>query len=132
MSEPTKLETIAASYGIAFDREFGAVAPPIYLSSTFAFAGYEHSGTHEYSRVSNPSRALLAEALARIPLSSRITDALLNHHGPYVSYLDLACHMEDLHAMGELPLICHTHEFRVDDVNRALIRMLCQVRHNLV
>ena len=66
MSKPTKLETIAASYGIAFDREFGAVAPPIYLSSTFAFAGYEHSGTHEYSRVSNPSRALLAEALARL------------------------------------------------------------------
>ena len=66
MSKPTQLDTIAASYGIAFDREFGAVAPPIYLSSTFAFAGYEHSRTHEYSRVSNPSRALLAEALARL------------------------------------------------------------------
>ena len=66
MSEQTKPETIAASHGIAFDHDFGAVAPPIYLSSTFAFTGYERSGAHEYSRVSNPSRALLAEALARL------------------------------------------------------------------
>ena len=72
------------------------------------------------------------QGLARIPLSARVTDALLNHHGPYVSYLDVARHMEDLHAMGDLPLICHTHDFRVDDVNRALIRMLCHVRHNPV
>ncbi|HEX5390591.1 MAG TPA: histidine kinase, partial [Burkholderiaceae bacterium] len=101
-------------------------------------AGPEHDLRAEihttglFSRIDGLLQEPLAEALARIPLSSRITDALLNHHGPYVSYLDLARHMEDLHAMGELPLICHTHEFRVDDVNRALIRMLCQVRHNPV
>lgn len=101
-------------------------------------AGPEHDLRAEihltglFSRIDGLLQEPLADALARIPLSARVTDALLNHHGPYVSYLDVARHMEDLHAMGDLPLICHTHEFRVDDVNRALIRMLCHVRHNPV
>lgn len=101
-------------------------------------AGPEHDLRAEihltglFSRIDGLLQEPLADALARIPLSARVNDALLNHHGPYVSYLDVACHMEDLHGMGDLPLLCHTHEFRLDDVNRALIRMLCQVRHNPV
>jgi cystathionine gamma-synthase len=66
MSEKTKLETIAAVNGIASDRNFGAVVPPIYLSSSFAFSGYERGGQHEYTRTSNPSRDLLAETLAKL------------------------------------------------------------------
>jgi len=66
MSEQSKPETIAAAYGIVSDTNFRAVAPPIYLSSTFAFSDFGHSGPHEYSRTSNPSRDLLAEALARL------------------------------------------------------------------
>jgi cystathionine gamma-synthase len=66
MSEKTKLETIAAVNGIASDRNFGAVVPPIYLSSSFAFSGYERGGKHEYTRTSNPSRDLLAETLAKL------------------------------------------------------------------
>ncbi|MGD9542392.1 MAG: cystathionine gamma-synthase [Variibacter sp.] len=66
MSEEAKLETIAAVNGIASDRNFGAVVPPIYLSSSFAFPGYERGGRHEYTRTSNPSRDLLAETLAKL------------------------------------------------------------------
>jgi cystathionine gamma-synthase len=66
MSEKNKLETIAAANGIASDRNFGAVVPPIYLSSSFAFSGYERGGKHEYTRTSNPSRDLLAETLAKL------------------------------------------------------------------
>lgn len=101
-------------------------------------AGPEHDLRAEihitglFSRIDGLLQEPLPDALARIPLSGRVTDALLNHHGPYASYLDVARHMEDLQAMGDLPLICHTHEFRLDDVNRALIRMLCQVKHNPV
>jgi cystathionine gamma-synthase len=58
--------TVAASNGVAADRTFKAVAPPIYLASTFAFAGYERSLGHEYTRTSNPSRDLLAETLAKL------------------------------------------------------------------
>ncbi|WP_342131945.1 HDOD domain-containing protein [Hydrogenophaga sp. OTU3427] len=101
-------------------------------------AGLEHELRAEiyttglFSRIDGLLQEPLPEVLERIPLSGRINDALLNHHGPYVSYLDVACHMEDPAAMADLPLICHTHDFRLDDVNRALIRMLCHVRHNPV
>lgn len=56
--------TIAAANGVATDTAFGAVTPPIYLSTTFAFEGFERSRAHDYSRTSNPTRALLAETLA--------------------------------------------------------------------
>jgi cystathionine gamma-synthase len=58
--------TVAVSNGVAADRTFKAVAPPVYLTSTFAFAGYERSLGHEYTRTSNPSRDLLAETLAKL------------------------------------------------------------------
>lgn len=58
--------TVAASNGVAADRAFKAVAPPLYLTSTFAFEGYERSCGHEYTRTSNPSRDLLAETLAKL------------------------------------------------------------------
>ncbi|WP_324565139.1 cystathionine gamma-synthase, partial [Amaricoccus sp.] len=66
MPEETRPETIAAGHGIGEDAGFGAVAPPIYLSSTYVFPGFERPGAHEYSRTSNPSRDLLAGALARL------------------------------------------------------------------
>ncbi len=66
MAEDRSPETVAATHGIARDRDARAVAPPIYLSSTFAFDGFERPGSHEYTRTSNPSRDLLASALARL------------------------------------------------------------------
>ncbi|WP_337186368.1 cystathionine gamma-synthase [Phenylobacterium sp.] len=59
-------ETVAAANGVAADAAFGAVAPPLYLSSTFAFEGVEREGPHAYTRSSNPSRDMLAETLARL------------------------------------------------------------------
>lgn len=59
-------ETVAAANGIADDSAFGAVAPPLYLSSTFAFEGFERPGRFDYSRTANPSRAVLADTLAKL------------------------------------------------------------------
>jgi len=58
--------TVAASNGIAADPAFRAVVPPLYLTSTFAFEGFERNLGHEYTRTSNPSRDLLAETLAKL------------------------------------------------------------------
>jgi len=66
MTKRIRPETVAAAHGIARDRDFRAVAPPLYLTSTFAFAGFERSLRHEYTRTSNPSRDLLAETLAKL------------------------------------------------------------------
>jgi cystathionine gamma-synthase len=66
MARPKNSRTVAVSNGIATDTAFGAVTPPIYLSSTYAFAGFERSRTHDYSRTSNPSRDMLADTLAKL------------------------------------------------------------------
>lgn len=58
--------TIAANAGIAIDKAFGAVAPPLYLSTTYAFEGFERARDHDYSRSSNPTRELLADTLAEL------------------------------------------------------------------
>jgi len=50
--------------GLETDREHGAVVPPIYLSSTFTFAGLNSRRRYDYSRSGNPTRDALAEALA--------------------------------------------------------------------
>jgi cystathionine gamma-synthase len=59
-------ETVAAAYGVASDTAYGAVAPPLYLSSTYEFAGFDTPGAYDYGRVGNPTRDLLGEAIARL------------------------------------------------------------------
>jgi cystathionine gamma-synthase len=66
MSDKKAPETIAAANGIATDKAFGAVAPPIYLSSTFSFEGFEKARCYDYSRTANPSRDMLADTLAKL------------------------------------------------------------------
>jgi cystathionine gamma-synthase len=70
MSERTPAEfhpeTVAAAYGVASDTAFGAVAPPLYLSSTYEFAGFDAPRAYDYGRVGNPTRDLVAEAIARL------------------------------------------------------------------
>ena len=58
--------TAAVRAGIDTDRAYGAVVPPIVLSSNFSFAGYGEKRTYDYSRSGNPTRDLLAEALAEL------------------------------------------------------------------
>jgi cystathionine gamma-synthase len=59
-------KTVAAANGIASDPGYGAVTPPLYLSSTFAFSGFEKHRGYEYSRTANPSRDVLADRLAKL------------------------------------------------------------------
>lgn len=66
MTKPKNPRTIATRNGIATDTSFGAVAPPIHLSTTYVFPEFERAGPHDYSRTSNPTRALLAETLAQL------------------------------------------------------------------
>lgn len=63
---PLHRETIAASHGVATDPAFGAVAPPLYLSTTYEFAGFDQARRYDYGRASNPTRDLLCDALAQL------------------------------------------------------------------
>ena len=60
------LRTIAAANGIAGEGRYGAVVPPLYLTTTFAFAGYDSHRGYEYSRTANPGRDLLEIGRAHV------------------------------------------------------------------
>ena len=58
--------TRAVRAGIDRDAAFGAVTPPLVLSSNFSFAGFNQKRTYDYTRSGNPTRDLLGEALAEL------------------------------------------------------------------
>jgi len=58
--------TAAVRAGIDRDTAFGAVTPPIVLSSNFSFAGFDQKRQYDYTRSGNPTRDLLGEALAEL------------------------------------------------------------------
>lgn len=70
MSERTAVEvqpeTVAAAHGVAGDTAFGAIAPPLYLSTTYQFADFDTPRAYDYGRVGNPTCDLLAEAIAKL------------------------------------------------------------------
>ena len=66
MTDNRSPRTIAAANGIGQDAAFGAVAPPIYLSSSYKFGGFEQPGTYDYSRTRNPTRDQLGDTLAKL------------------------------------------------------------------
>lgn len=58
--------TIAAANGVGSDTAFGAVTPPLHLSTTYLFDGFEGEGRYAYSRSANPTRDQLADTLAKL------------------------------------------------------------------
>ena len=63
---PCRPATAAVRAGIDRDTAYGAVTPPIVLSSNFSFAGFAQKREYDYTRSGNPTRDLLAEALAEL------------------------------------------------------------------
>jgi len=76
MSKPdyAEFDTLSVHAGAVPDAEFGARATPIYLSTAFAFRDSEHAAGlfnmeqsgHVYSRISNPTVAVLEERIAAL------------------------------------------------------------------
>ena len=58
--------TRAVRAGIDHDPAFGAVTPPIVLSSNFSFDGFGGKRQYDYTRSGNPTRDLLGDALAEL------------------------------------------------------------------
>jgi cystathionine gamma-synthase len=52
--------------GVECHDETGCVMPPLHLSSTFAFRAFGEKRAYDYTRSGNPTRDLLAEALAEL------------------------------------------------------------------
>lgn len=65
MSDISRL-TQAIRAGIESDPHHGAVVPPLFMSTNYAFDGFDNKRTFDYSRSGNPTRALLGDALATL------------------------------------------------------------------
>jgi cystathionine gamma-lyase len=61
-----KFETAAIHAGHEPDPAYGAVMPPIYQTSTFAFLGFDQPGEFDYTRSGNPTRKALEQCLAAL------------------------------------------------------------------
>jgi len=66
MNNDSSPKTRAVRAALDTDTQFGAVVPPIHLTSTFSFAGYGEKRAYDYSRSGNPTRDALAGALAEL------------------------------------------------------------------
>ena len=63
--------TTAVRTGIDTDHQFNAVVPPLYLSSNYRFHDIHTPARYDYSRSANPTRDLLAEAIAQLEGGAR-------------------------------------------------------------
>ncbi|MEI7078092.1 cystathionine gamma-synthase [Pectobacterium versatile] len=61
-----KQATIAVRSGLNDDEQYGCVVPPIHLSSTYNFTGFNQPRVHDYSRRGNPTRDVVQRALAEL------------------------------------------------------------------
>lgn len=67
----------------------------------------------------------LHAALARLPLSERVTSAILSQSGPYLPYLEVATALESSQTQATR-VLCESHQMNSEEVNRALLRTLSQ------
>jgi len=63
----SKIATRSVRAGLESDAQFGAVVPPIYLTTNFAFDGYrKQRSQYDYTRSGNPTRDQLGRAIAEL------------------------------------------------------------------
>ena len=79
-----KQATAAVRAGIDSDSQFGAVVPPVYLTSTYSFKGFNEKREFDYSRSGNPTRNMLGKALADLEQGA---------HGIVTACGTAACHL---------------------------------------
>ena len=68
----------------------------------------------------------IATILRRLPLSERISDAIVLRSGPCAPALQIACALETDDA-SVVRQLCETHEMDTESVNRALLRLLSEL-----
>lgn len=100
--------TLAVRTGIAEDQSYGAVVPPLYLSTNFSFAGFGDKRRYDYTRSGNPTRDQLAEALAGLEGGY---GAVITSSG--MSALTLLLHLVNSNARVVAPHDCYGGTFRL-------------------
>ena len=61
---PLNQQTKCVNAGIGQDQAYGAVTPPLYLTSNYKFPAFGEMGKYDYGRGGNPNRDALAAAIS--------------------------------------------------------------------
>ena len=105
--------TEAVRAGLESDDFTGAVVPPIHLTSTFAFRAFGEKRDYDYSRSGNPTRDLLADALAKL---ERGAGAVVTASG--MAAITLVGHLLPVGARVIAPHDCYGGTYRLFDAWR--------------
>jgi cystathionine gamma-synthase len=66
MTSKPDAATLALRAAIESDKQHKSIVPPMYLSTNFAYAGYEDKPKYDYTRSGNPTRDALGSALTEL------------------------------------------------------------------
>lgn len=110
MTSKARTATRAVRAAIESDTQHGAVVPPLYLSSNFAFAGFGEKRQYDYTRSGNPTRDALAEAIASLEGGA---GAVVTSSG--MAALTLLCHLLEPGDLLVAPHDCYGGTFRLFD-----------------
>ncbi len=105
--------------GLDSDVQYGAVVPPIHLSSTFSFAGFAQRRAYDYSRSANPTRDALSEAVSSLEQGA---GAVITASG--MAAVNLVCQLLNPGDVLVAPLDCYGGTYRLFDAlhKRGLIQ----------
>ncbi len=103
-----KPETLAINAQIGTDSAYKSIAPPLYMSSTYGWDGFEQKGEYDYGRTVNPNRAGLADALTQLEGGA---GAVITATG--MAAIDLALNLFDADGLIIAPHDCYGGTYRL-------------------
>jgi cystathionine gamma-synthase len=120
MDKDAYKQTRAVRAGIETDSQFGAVMPPVYLTSNFSFAGFDEPRRYDYTRTGNPTRDALADVLTELEGGAGATVT-----GSGMGAITLACQLVNPGDLVVGPRDCYGGTFRLFDrlARRGLFRV---------
>jgi len=142
MTKQIDSATIAVRAAIESDTQFGAVVPPLYLSTNFAFAGFGEKREYDYTRSGNPTRDALADALTELEggagavitasgmASLTLISQLLNPGDVLVAPHD--CYGGTFRLFDKLASKGHFEVLFVDQTDTAAVAQACQKKPRLI
>lgn len=121
MTDDLHPETRSVRAAIDSDEQFGAVMPPIVLSTNFAFAGFGQPRQYDYTRTANPTRDALATAIAELEGGAGATVTASG-----MAAITLACQLLNPGDLVLAPIDCYGGTFRL--LSRLAARGLFRLR----
>jgi cystathionine gamma-synthase len=121
MTDDAGRETRIVRAALDSDEQYGAVMPPIVLSTNFTFAGFGQPRRYDYTRTANPTRDALGMAVAELEGGAGAT---ITASG--MAAVTLVCQLLNPGDLILAPVDCYGGTFRLLD--RLAARGLFRVR----